>query len=367
VLTPGIEYFRAADDDAALEFFEGRHTRDVPLVRADGLAPGGDLALFGSLLTGRAMDDLSAPESLRVLTTEDRDDFSLLLVALPDDLVGALAAATPHDLADVARRARMFSEYADLPTESILDALAPIATLARADAGGLYARLLVPRNWAPRPAPWWSRIGRIAPWAGLALATGLLVASLILRRPGSGPVGLPLIGALAAVCLGVLLARRVAARAHRVAKVRGGFVLLWVADRSVRVALRTAAETILGLPPIIPRGRVRGRWGYLSVDASGVTAYAGDDEPVRFPVESIVSLSLATPKAGSGGFGLRAPTPGIDFLLSTSDGRTAHWVAPLVDTSGHALKQPVAHGVVTQVAELLGRDHVEPERGASPR
>jgi hypothetical protein len=358
VLTPGIEYFRAADDDADLEFFEGRHARDVPLVRADWLAPGGDLALFGSLLTGRAMDELSAPESLRILMTDDRDDFSLLLAALPDDLVSALAAATPDDLADVARRARMFSEYADLPTEWILEALTPIATLARTDGGGLYARLLVPRDWAPRPAPWWGAISRIAPWAGLALATGLLVASVMLRPLGGSPLIVPGIGLLAALCLGALIARGVAARADRVAKVRGGFVLLWVADRSVRAALRTAAATILGMPAAAPRGRVRGRWGYLSVDASGVTAYAGDDQPVRFPVDSIVSVSSMTIRAGSGGFGLRAPTPGIAFLLTTADGRQAHWVAPLVDTAGQRMHPTVADGVVARVADLLAREHV---------
>lgn len=358
MLNPGIEYFRAADDDAALELFEGRQAREVPLVRADGMSPGGDLALFGSLLTGRAMDDVAALESLRVLATEDRATFSLLLAAIPDNLVGALAAATPDDLADVARRAQTFSEYADIPTERIAGVLTELADLTRAADGRLYARLLVPRDWAPPRTSGWSRVRRWAPWFGLALAAALLVAAILLRRPGSAPFGLSGIGVLAAFCVGALMARAVAQRANRVAKVRGGLVLLWVADRPVRAALRTAASAILGMPPVSPRGRVRGRWGYLSVDASGVTAYAGDDEPVRFPVESIVSVTSATPKAGSGGFGLRAPTPGIDFLLTTSDGRQTHWVAPLVDTAGQRLKPAVAEGVVAQVADLLARERV---------
>lgn len=356
MLTPGIEYFAASNDDDAVAFAEGRHTREIRLVRADGVAPGGILAAFGSLLTGRSMDELSDPSHLRVVSSDERDEFSIILAAVPDDVVVSLAAADEARLSEVARRSGVFTELAGIPPERIAVFLADLADLTRTGGGHLYARILVPRDWAPPSSPWWRRLGHLAPWAGVAMASLLVVLAIVLLPTGSRSAVLPAAGVLGAFSIGALIARHVSARATRVAGVRGGIVLLWVADRPIRTSLHAAASSVLDSRPLPMGRRVPGRWGHLAVDPSGVTVYAGNDEPVSFPASTVVAVSPATVRAGSGGFGLKAPTPGVAFEFGTPDGRAASWIAPLVTTAGQALHPAQAGAVVSEIQALLGLD-----------
>lgn len=356
MLTPGIEYFAAMNDDDAVAFFEGRQTREIRLVRADGVAPDGILAGFGSLLTGRSMDDLSGPSDLRVVASEEREEFSVILAAVTADVAVSLAAADEAGLSDIARRSGVFAELADVPPERIAAFLADLAELTRTGGGHLYVRMLVPRSWTPPSPPWRQRLRYLAPWAGVAFAGLLLVLAIVLLLAGSRSPVLLAAGVLGAFSIGALITRHVAARAAKVAGVRGGVVLLWVADRSIRSALHAAASSVLNGGPLPKGRRVRGRWGHLAVDPSGVTVYAGNDEPVRFPASIIVAVSPATVRAGSGGFGLKAPTPGVAFELGTPDGRAASWVAPLVTTAGRTLHPAQAEAVVGEIRALLGLD-----------
>lgn len=351
---PGIEYFAARSDAEAVAFTEGSATREIPILRADGLFPGDVLAALGALLTGRSIDELSAEESLRILSTDEREEFSVLLVALPDEFSAALRTADDATLLDVGRRASVYAEFAAVPPEVVAAILAELAHLLDDGGTALYARLLVPRDAAIVRPSWTQWVVRIAPWAGLAVATILVVAVIVLTTSRLSPVLYPAAGALAAVSLGVLFRRRHVERATRTTAARGALVLTWVADRAARSRLREVVRDVLPDEEPPSTGRVRGRWGYLAVDPSGLVVHAGDEAPVRFPRHLIVDIAPSSTIARSGGFGLRAPTPGVAVALRTRDGGTTTWIAPLVTTAGTAIARTDAAALSADINALLG-------------
>lgn len=340
MLRPGIEYFGAADDRAALAFAEGNSPDAPPLLRADDVTPAA-LAIFGALLTARPIAELSVPPELEELDLELRDDSVVRVLRLPRGVSAALARADREQLEALAARSLVYlPPGADV--EVVADFLDELGATAR--AGGIYARVIEPfpppRSVAGHPG----RARRLLSYGGLLLAGGLAVTAFILVPLVPGTL-LPLLvpaAALTSLSIQAITRDRADARLEAVAEERDGAVVTTIrGGPDVEERLSRLASAVLGSG--LPAGRPRAPRLHLMADPAGLTVRFDAMRGVTFPAPSVIAVAPHGPGQSR-----------LSFALRVSDDEAELWDVDVVDSQGAAAGDADLASIAATFASILG-------------
>lgn len=347
MLTPGIEYFGARDDEDAVAFAEGRPSPPRTIVRADHLDPEGVLALLGSLLTARPMSELSAPAAFAVLDVEARDDGAIEIFAVQPAITAALGDASAERFAEIARRLTVY--VANLDEEAVVADLDRLAAALREGGGGLYGRRIRVPDTAPgRGAKALSLAYRAAGPAGLAMAALIFVLGVpLLGSVWWLPVGIS--GVIAGLSLGAIISSAQRDRTpQRIADLHpGGFVLSVPIDRGFFSRLRGLADVV----ELRTDARMTVETtAYLLVDPSGLTLFIGR-QPVAFvPTALVTAVGATTMDADFGAQPEPAGAVALIILVATGPDEAEPWLVPL----GFQDRYGEEESATVQMAQVVG-------------